>query len=118
MPKKPVKVFLIAILLASCTGIPTHPKHTPVHNSMVDTSNELNHNEVSTEVNSVHQTKSVAGYLSTGVNAVQRMVNKLPSPTQVLNYGKQVLIGVPEEIATKTKLFLCKSHWPRIEISL
>ncbi|KAG4075507.1 hypothetical protein HA402_003332 [Bradysia odoriphaga] len=55
------------------------------------------------------ESASLSEYVSSGVSTVKRMIDALPSPYQVIHYGKQALIGVPEEMVSGAKRFLCES---------
>lgn len=68
--------------------------------------NEIGDRSVATNT----ETTSLSEYVSSGVSTVKRMINALPSPNQILHYGKQALIGVPGELAYDAKRFLCESE--------
>lgn len=100
-----LKVFVTIILLNIVEGRSSyHSKHTLDHSSD-DVTSMRNQSTVS-----VTETNSISKYLNSSINAVKRVINALPSPKQIFHYGKQALIGVPEEIASDTKRFLCKSR--------
>ncbi|XP_037048595.1 phospholipase A1-like, partial [Bradysia coprophila] len=93
-----VFVFLLLIFVYLSEGRVKQPRHVAS-----DEINEIgNRSAVPTS-----QTASLSEYVSSGVSTVKRMIDALPSPYQVIHYGKQALIGVPEEMASEARRFLC-----------
>lgn len=90
-------LFLIFVNLSE--GRVKHSRHAA--------SDEIN--EIGNRSEPISETATLSEYVSSGVSTVKRMIDALPSPYQVLHYGKQALIGVPEEMASETKRFLCES---------
>lgn len=97
-----VKVFVTLILVNISEGRSPHSKHTLVHSS-----EELN--DLKNQSAKISETNSLNEYVNSTVSTVKRVINALPSPKEILHYGKQALIGVPAEIASNTKRYLCKS---------
>lgn len=104
-----VKLIIIVVVvsiipLESSEGKSFHSKRTFVHSS--DEINDMRNTSTApiTELNSFNE------YLNSTINTAKRVINALPSPKQILHYGKQALIGVPEEIVSDAKRFLCKSY--------
>ncbi len=98
------KVFVIIAFLNNSDGRSPHSKHTTLNSS--DEITDLRNQSVVP----ISEINSTTGYIDSSINSVRRVINTLPSPTQILHYGKQALIGVPEEIASSAKRFLCKSQ--------
>lgn len=97
-----VKRFVtVIILLSICEARSPHPS---VHLSG-ERNNVKNQSVVPIPV---FERNNLNGYLNSTLNTVKRVINALPRPKQMLHYGKQVLIGVPEEVASNTKRFLCE----------
>lgn len=92
------------MILVNKSEARSHSKHT-----IVPLSEEVNDatNHSTSPVQYDFETNSLA-YFNSSINTVKRVINVLPTPTQILNYGKQTLIGIPAEIAYNTKRFLCK----------
>lgn len=102
-----VKLLTLTILLAMLVN-KSEPRYHSKH-TIVPTSEEINNTtkHSTSPVQYNFETNSLA-YFNSSINTVKRVINVLPTPTQILNYGKQTLIGIPAEIAYNTKRYLCK----------
>lgn len=109
-----VKLLVLSILVTLVTNSVgrSYSKHTTVPLSEV-VNDATNHSTSPVQYN--FETSSL-GYLNTSISTVKRVISVLPTPTQVLNYGKQTLIGIPADIVYNTKRFICKVDLNYIKI--